>query len=188
MAGLTAKQEAFCNEYLIDLNATQAAIRAGYSAKTAHVIGTENLGKPGIQAYLEIRMKDREKRTEINADYVLKRLAEIDRMDVADILNTDGSMKPVSDWPEVWRRSISGMDVSELFNGSGNEKVLAGLLKKIKFPDKLKNLELMGKHVSVGAFKETVDNRHSFVGPDGKPLIVNVTTVSVSVAGRKTNV
>jgi phage terminase small subunit len=171
---LTAKQEAFCNEYLVDLNATQAAIRAGYSANTAQEIGAENLSKPIIKECLATRMKDRRERTEIDADYVLKRLAAIDQMDVADILNDDGTMKGVKDWPEVWRRTINGMDVSELFDGSGGERVLAGLLKKIKFPDKLKNLELMGKHVTVGAFKEVVDNRHSLIGPDGKPMRFNV--------------
>jgi phage terminase small subunit len=119
-------------------------------------------------------MEDRAKRTEIDADHVLRRLAEIDDMDVADILNADGSIKPVKDWPKVWRRSISGMDVSEIFSGAGDDKALAGLLKKIKLPDKLKNLELMGKHVSVGAFKDVVDNRHSLVGPDGKPMKFNV--------------
>lgn len=186
MAGLTPKQEAFCNEYLVDLNATQAAIRAGYSAKTAKSVGSENLSKPDVQSYLAERQADRAKRTEIDADYVLRRLAAIDQMDIKDIIQDDGTIKPVKDWPEVWRKSISGLDVSELFEGSGDKRELAGLLKKIKLPDKLKNLELMGKHVQVGAFKETVENKHSFVGPDGKPLDVKITTVYVSV-GEKSN-
>lgn len=69
---LTAKQQAFVREYLIDLNATQAAIRAGYSAKTAGAIGEENLRKPEITAAVQEAMDARAQRTEITADYVLE--------------------------------------------------------------------------------------------------------------------
>ena len=68
---LTAKQAQFVQEYLIDLNATQAAIRSGYSEKTAHVIGQENLKKPAIASALADAQNDRAERTEITQDYVL---------------------------------------------------------------------------------------------------------------------
>jgi len=71
---LTAKQEQFCKEYLIDKNATQAAIRAGYSEHTARAIGAENLTKPIISEKIEAEIKKQEKRTEITADYVIKSL------------------------------------------------------------------------------------------------------------------
>jgi phage terminase small subunit len=71
MLKLTPKQQLFIDEYLIDLNATQAAIRAGYSVKTAGVIGIQNLGKLNVRDALQLRMNDRTKRTEISADYVL---------------------------------------------------------------------------------------------------------------------
>lgn len=71
MAGLTSKQELFVKEYLIDLNATQAAIRAGYSEKTATVIGAENLTKPNIAHAIQEHMDKRSKKTEITAEYVL---------------------------------------------------------------------------------------------------------------------
>lgn len=164
---LTPKQQAFVNEYLIDLNATQAAIRAGYSKKTAGSQGQRLLMNVEIQAALSKAQDKRAERAEINADYVLNRLVEIDQMDVLDILCEDGSLKPVSDWPKVWRTYISGIDLSELYESNGNERVLMGMLKKIKWPDKVKNLELLGKHVTVGAFKERVA-----VGgdPDAPPL------------------
>lgn len=73
---LTAKQQRFCDEYLCDLNATQAAVRAGYSKKTASEIGAENLRKPLIQEYLALRQQDRQKRTEITQDYVLNVIYE----------------------------------------------------------------------------------------------------------------
>ena len=77
MSKLTAKQEAFCKEYIIDLNATQAAIRAGYSPKTANVIGPENLAKPCIAENIQDSMDKRSKRVEIDADWVLNGIKEL---------------------------------------------------------------------------------------------------------------
>ena len=74
---MTPKQEAFVREYLIDLNATQAAIRAGYSAKRAAEIGYENLRKPQIAAAIQSGMDDRAERTQITADYVLSGIREV---------------------------------------------------------------------------------------------------------------
>lgn len=74
---LTAKQQRFCDEYLIDLNATQAAIRAGYSKKTAGAIGTENLQKPLIKEYIEERMKEKEKKLIADQDEVLQYLTAV---------------------------------------------------------------------------------------------------------------
>lgn len=79
---LTDKQEMFCREYLIDLNATQAAIRAGYSAKTANRTASENLSKPDIQNRIAELKAKRNEDVGIDADYVLRRLVEIDQMDV----------------------------------------------------------------------------------------------------------
>lgn len=81
---LTKKQKAFIQEYLVDLNATQAAIRAGYSKKTAYSIGQENLSKPEIQQALQEAQKRREKRTEVTQDYVIAKLREIVEKDASD--------------------------------------------------------------------------------------------------------
>lgn len=159
---LTDKQEMFCREYLIDLNATQAAIRAGYSEKTARASGCENLTKPDIQNRIAELKADRNEQVNVDAAYVLRRLIEIDEMDVLDILLANGELKPIKDWPKVWRTTLSGMDVTEMAGDA------AGLLKKIKWPDKVKNLELLGKHVTVQAFKDNVKNE--LVGANGLPL------------------
>lgn len=156
MSALTGKRARFVDEYLIDLNATQAALRAGYSEKTAYSQGQRLLKDVELQAQLQKRMKDREKRTEINADYVLKRLVEIDQLDVLDILKDDMSFKPVSEWPKGWRQYLVGFDIAEMFEGSGDDRSMVGLMKKIKWPDKVKNLELLGKHVNVNAFRDQV--------------------------------
>ena len=74
---LTAKQQRFCDEYLIDLNATQAAIRAGYSENTARQIGTENLSKPSIKEYIDIRMEEKENALIADQNEVLKYLTSV---------------------------------------------------------------------------------------------------------------
>ena len=74
---MNQKQALFVSEYLVDMNATQAAIRAGYSAKTAYSIGQENLKKPEIKEAISAAVSEREKRTEITADFVIMKLIEI---------------------------------------------------------------------------------------------------------------
>ncbi|MCQ3893038.1 terminase small subunit [Klebsiella quasipneumoniae] len=153
---LTDKQEMFCREYLIDLNATQAAIRAGYSEKTANRTASENLSKPDIQSRIAELKAQRNDLVGVNATYVLNRLVEIDQMDVLDILTSTGELKPVTQWPKVWRTTLSGLDVIEM----ASEGNTTALLKKIKWPDKVKNLELIGKHIDVQAFREQVKTEH----------------------------
>lgn len=151
MANLTPKQQRFVEEYLIDLNATQAAIRAGYSEKTAKSIGQENLTKPDIQKAIEEAQNKRTEQTQIDAAYVLRRLVEIDQMDVLDIMDDQMKIRPVNEWPKVWRQYVVNLENLELSDGEG-------CFKKIKWPDKVKNLELLGKHVSVGAFKDKIEH------------------------------
>lgn len=166
MADLTPKQQRFVEEYLIDLNATQAAIRAGYSERTAAAIGAENLIKPNIAKAIQEAFDARQERTQVDADYVLKRLVEIDQMDVLDIMDDNGNVKPLKEWPKVWRQFISNIESVSLEDE-------AGWLKKIKWPDKVKNLELLGKHIAVGAFKEKVEH----TGANGGPIDLNLKVV-----------
>ena len=95
---LTPKQQAFVENYLIDLNATRAAIRAGYSEKTAYSIGEENLRKPEIQAAIQEAKKERQEKLNLDAEWVLKRLKHIsDRCMQADpVLDREG--KPTGEW------------------------------------------------------------------------------------------
>lgn len=153
---ISKKQEAFVREYLIDLNATQAAIRAGYSEKTARQIGAENLTKPVIQSAIEAAQLARSKRTEINADWVLTRLAEEVKADLAEIYDAHGGLKPIHEWPLIWRQGlVSGVDVEEIcVNGA-----VVGTVRKIKISDRIKRIELIGKHVDVQAFKDQVEHK-----------------------------
>lgn len=159
------RHEMFANEFVKDLNASQAAIRCGYSEKTARSQGSRLLTDANIMERISELKLERSERTRIDADYVLRRLSEIDQMDVMDILAENGEIKPVREWPKVWRTTLSGMDVSEINTSEG----AAGLLKKIKWPDKVKNLELLGNHVNVQAFK--VQTKTEVTGANGGPLV-----------------
>ncbi|MDF1653098.1 terminase small subunit, partial [Pseudomonas aeruginosa] len=141
------KQRLFVDEYLIDLNATQAAIRAGYSTRRATEIGYQLLQRPEVAQAIQAAMAERSKRTEVEADYVIRRLREIDEMDVLDILEDDGSFRSIRDWPRAWRQFLSGIEIAELFEGRGDDRRIAGVLRKVKWPDKLRNLELLSRHV-----------------------------------------
>jgi phage terminase small subunit len=155
---LSPKQARFVDEYLIDLNATKAAERAGYSARTAYSIGQENLTKPDILAAVAERKAARAKRTGIDADWVLARLADEAEADIADIYDDLGSIKPVHEWPLVWRRGlVAGVEVAELFEGKGDDREHIGQVRKIRLSDRLKRIELIGKHIGVQAFKERVE-------------------------------
>ncbi|EAM6285749.1 terminase small subunit [Salmonella enterica subsp. enterica serovar Apapa] len=155
---LSVLKEAYCQEYIkIPENQTQAAINAGYSPNTAGKFASQNMRDERVQKRIAELMEERNRRSRISADYVLMRLKEIDELDLADIMNDDLSLKPLSSWPKAWRQFLSGVKVAELFEGKGDEKKIIGVLKSIKWPDKVKNLELIGKHVDVNAFKERLE-------------------------------
>lgn len=161
---LTPKQAAFCAEYLIDLNATQAAIRAGYSEKTAASIGQENLKKPEIQREVSRMMGERAKRVEVSSDTVLAELLKLATVDIGLAFKEDGSLKAIHDMPEEIRRAIAGVDVFEEFEGRGEDREQVGWTKKIRFWDKTKALEMLGRHLRL--FTDKLE--HS--GPNGGPI------------------
>ena len=98
MAKLTAKQKKFVEEYLIDLNATQAAIRAGYSTESAKEIGCENLTKPNVKAEIDKAIAERSRRTGINQDRILRELAKIAFVNPNDVINfRDATVKMTSE-------------------------------------------------------------------------------------------
>lgn len=156
---LTAMQEAYCQSYIKSPeNQSQAAIDAGFSPNTAHVKASVMMRDERIQKRIAELMEERNKRNRVSADYVLMRLVEIDQMDVIDILDDEGGLKPISQWPKVWRTSLSAMDINRIrMAGKDDEDDIESTLQKIKWPDKVKNLELIGKHVDVNAFKERLE-------------------------------
>ena len=173
MAKLTAKQQRFCDEYLIDLNATQAAIRAGYSEKNADKIGSELLGKTRVAEYIAERKADRMVRTEITQDMVLKELANIAFANAADYANViekqamvqvEGNMIPVLDenGDPVMYRTVEPALTEDL---TEEQKRALAVIKKgrdgfeVKPYDKVRALELLGKHLGMWTEKVEVTEK-----------------------------
>lgn len=142
MAKLTAKQKAFVDEYLIDLNATQAAIRAGYSVKTATEIGSENLTKPNIQQAIGEAMAERSKRTGVNQDRVVLELAKLAFVKMTDIVDSHGRILDTATEDDLSCIESIKYKSSETDTGSSIER-------EVKVSSKLKALELLGKHLGM---------------------------------------
>jgi phage terminase small subunit len=119
---LTPKQERFIAEYICDLNATQAALRAGYSRHTAAFIGAENLKKPQIAAALRVAMKDREARTLVTADRTVTEAARLAFTDVRKIFDADGNPLPVHLLDDATAAAISGIDVETTYDEDGTKQ------------------------------------------------------------------
>lgn len=139
MTKLTDKQKKFIDEYLVDLNATQAAIRAGYKEKAAYRTGAENLRKPQIQEEIQKRMEERQKRTEITQDMVLQELAAIAFARVTDYVSVMGGMAQVKDTDQLSDSQIAAIaGIKETQNGI-----------EVKLGSKEKTLELLGRHLGM---------------------------------------
>lgn len=174
--GLTPKQTRFVDEYLVDLNATQAAIRAGYSAKTADAIGRENLGKPLVAAAVAARKKARAERTQITADRVLLELARIAFFDVRRLFREDGSMKAPHELDDDAAAVLASLEVVEEFDDRPAEteqepqahggslkrsrRTLVGYTRKVKVFDKSPALTNAMRHL--GMFEQ--DNKQAASG------------------------
>ncbi len=153
---LSAKQELFCQEYLVDRNATAAYIRAGYSVKSANSAAGKTMSKPHIKRRINELVNKQNHSTAVDAKYVLSRLYELDQLDILDIMNGDmDKFKPLSQWPKAWRISINAIDIKRIVESRKDtaKTSVETVIEKIKWPDKTRNLELLGKHVSVKAFE-----------------------------------
>lgn len=146
---MTKKQKRFVEEYLIDLNATQAAIRAGYSPETAYSIGSENLKKPEIRACIEKAMAERSKRTGINQDRIIIELAKIGLLNPKDLVDFDEATVK-EEAAEEDLAAIASVRVKRFPTKDGE-----GIEREIKMHDKTKALELLGRHF--GMFKDKVE-------------------------------
>jgi len=161
---LTDKQKLFCEEYLVDLNATQAAIRAGYSKKTAYSIGQENLKKPEIQEEIKRLREARSKRTQITADRVLEELAKIGFSNIKNYLRVKdfevvvGYEKDKDGNPDKTRPITKTIRGVEIFETDDIDDELAAAIAEIKetkhgislkLHDKIKALEDIGRHLGM---------------------------------------
>ena len=156
MADLTDKQKRFCEEYMIDLNATQAAIRAGYSEDSAGSIGHENLKKPEIQEYVSKLQKKLSNKLEISRDRVLREYARLAFSDIRQFYDENGRLLSPHELADDAAAALAGIEVYEEFGfDKTGEKQHIGDTKKIKTYNKLQALQDLGKHL--GVFEE--DNK-----------------------------
>ena len=130
-----------------------------YALEYQHLTANSQAGRlllnVGIQERISELKSSRMNEIKVNADYVLRRLVDIDQMDVADILTDSGDIKPIKEWPKVWRTTLSAIDIQVINSGD-----MEAITKKIKWPDKLRNLELLGKHIDVQAFLIKQETSH----------------------------
>ena len=151
-AKLPPKQRKFVQEYLVDLNATQAAIRAGYSPKAANNAGPRLLVNARVQAAIQQAMSRRERRTEITADRVLNELAKIAFSDLRDFVEFGPGRTKIKSSDQVDGAVLA--EVSDTAAGTS-----------VKLHSKMKALELLGKHLGLAA-----PEKHELSGPDGGPI------------------
>jgi phage terminase small subunit len=162
MSMMTPLQAAFCEEYLVDLNGTQAAIRAGYSPRGARIRAGELLRKPKVKAVIDAAMAARSARTGITAERVLEEIAKTAFTDIRALFDGHGRLKRPEDLEDDIASSIASIEVVTKPGGmdeDGNKTVEH--IHKIKQWDKIKALELLGKHL--GMFVD----RHRLEGANG---------------------
>lgn len=164
MADLTPQQQRFADEYVIDLNATHAAVRAGYSPKAAHVVGSFLTKKPLIKAEIDRLLAARRVRTEVTADRVVQELARLAFADARTLHRPDGTLKPPSEWDDDTAAQISGIEVTRTSTRTGARAHASGTHAdqsidtgieveeqtiKVRRHDKVKALEMLAKHTRV---------------------------------------
>ena len=169
---LTPKQKIFADEYLIDLNATRAYKMAYPNVtkeETAAAAGARLLRNVKVEEYIQERMKDREKRTEITQDMVLKELAKVGFFDIRRLFDDSGKPLDITGLDNETAACIVGLEVMDIYEGTGDDKEFVGYIKKYKLSNKLKALEMIGRHL--GMFKDKMDIQHS--GQIGGVMIID---------------
>jgi phage terminase small subunit len=155
-SSLTAQQKRFACEYLKTLNASQAAVSAGYTKKNAGILGYQLLKNPLVANYIQQQMDRRAERLEISADKVLQEIAKLSYANTQDLYDEYGELIPIQDLPRNIAAAVQSIEVSSTQQGT--------VLQKIKLHDKRASLELLGKHLVLFTDKKEI------TGPDGVPL------------------
>jgi phage terminase small subunit len=141
------KVRRFIAEYLKDQNGTQAAIRAGYSKRTAQEQSSDLLSKPMVKKRIETALRKAEERAEVSIAETLRKISILADSDIRELFNENGSLKPIKQWPDKIALAVSSVEIDELDE-----------TKKVKLWDKVKALEMMGRHLKM--FTDKVE--HSF--------------------------
>lgn len=140
---LTDKQERFCEEYVIDLNATQSAIRAGYSESGARTEGARLLANANIQERISELKKEISERNNISIDKYVNILDKLATFDISELYDENGSLKSIHQIPEEVRLAIESLDTDEL----RMDGLVIGQVKKLKLTSRRAAIDLLLKHL-----------------------------------------
>ena len=149
---MTDAQKRFCDEYLIDLNATRAYKVAYPRCKkdeTANAASSRMLRNVKVQEYISEKQKEIEKRTEVTQDMVIKELAKIAFLDIRKLYTENGQLKNVADIDSDTAGAISSLETLEEYEGYGDDREKIGDTQKVRLLDKTKALELLGRHLGI---------------------------------------
>ena len=146
---LTEKQKRFCDEYLVDLNGTQAAIRAGYSKRTAMEQSYQLLQKTSVQQFLNEKRNKLADKLEISQERVLKEYARIAFFDIRKVYSATNALMPINDMDDDAAACLAGVEVDEIHEGFGENRQLIGHTVKVKLANKISALDSLGKHLGL---------------------------------------
>jgi phage terminase small subunit len=161
---LPDRHRRFAEEYLVDLNATQAAIRAGYSEKTARAQGSRLLTNVDVLSAIEDGKAKRAAKVEITAERVLREIARVALLDPRKLFDESGNLKSPTELDDDTAAVLSSLEVFEEFAGRGELRESIGTTRKIKLWDKVSALTLLSKHLGL------ISERHEHSGPGGGPI------------------
>lgn len=157
-AKLTPLQARFAEEYMVDMNGAQAAVRAGSKHTRPRQAAYEFMTNHDVMAYIDEMRRGMRERVGMTAERLLELLREEAEADTADLYDPDGNLKPVHEWPMAFRRGlVTGIEIETSYQRSPEgEAVDIGKVGKIKIADRRGIKELIGRHIGVQAFKENV--------------------------------
>ena len=170
---LTPRQQRFIEEYLVDLNGTQAAIRAGYSDRTANEQAARLLANVSIQAAVAVAKDARSARVQLTADEVLRELRRIILADPRKLLDEHGALRPVTEWDDDTAATVASLQSLDEYDGTGEDRQCRGVVRKLRLWDKVAAIALAAKHL--GLLKDQPP------GSADNPLVVKVIGAGASM-------
>ncbi|MGD0959810.1 MAG: terminase small subunit [Methylomonas sp.] len=170
MKKLSKRQQVFIDEYLIDLNAGQAAARAGYADSSAYNVGSKLCRNPRVQAEIARRMAERAQRLQLDQDRVLLEIARLAFCDPRRAFDANGALLSVHEWPDEVAAAISAVKVVEIKDEYG---VTTGVCKEVKFWDKGRQLELAARHLGMLNDKLEISTPMAKLIKEARERIVN---------------
>ena len=171
-ANISDKQRRFCEEYVIDFNGTQAAIRVGYSPKTANEQGARLLANVSVQEYISQLKEKAAEESGITKKQLIDELAKIAFFDIRKIYNDDNSLLPIKDFDNDSAASVAGIEVDEIFdfNPKTKQKELSGYTRKVKIHNKIAAIERVSKMLGYDAPAKSEGRLVDKDGNDIKPI------------------